>query len=199
MNEEKKLDLLNDHYKDTFSNIKEYLKQRDNFFYITLIILVLFLFQLYSPKDFGDSLSSFILTKLSIQNKINLAFLNTLLWFVLLVITIKYYQILVYIERQYNYLHSLEDNISCSFDNKAFTREGKSYLDNYPMFLNLISFFYTIFYPSCFILVITIKIAYETCSFNHFELLKIINIIIYLFIFIFTGFYLHMIHKNKNN
>jgi len=137
MDENKKIELLCDHYKDTFTHIKEALKLRDKLFIGVLFLVAIFLFQLYSPKDYGDSISTLISTQLSTKNNIDLEFISTLLWFILLATSIKYYQTVVFIERQYDYIHSLEELISSSFDKKAFTREGGSYLSNYPKFSGL--------------------------------------------------------------
>lgn len=197
MNEDKKIELLCDHYKDTFTHIKDAIKQRDRLFTIVLFLVTIFLFQLYSPKDFGDSVSSLISAQLSVQSKIDLAFISTLLWFILLVISIKYYQTVVFIERQYDYIHSLEELISNYFDKKAFTREGISYLSNYPKFSNWTFFLYTIFYPVCLVFVITIKIINEFSLAQSFSLLQIINAILYLSILISSVLYLFLVHLKK--
>lgn len=197
MDENKKIELLCDHYKDTFTHIKDALKLRDKLFAVMLFLVTLFLFQLYSPKSFGDSISSLISAQLSVQNKIDLAFLSTLIWFILLVISIRYYQTVVFIERQYDYIHSLEDTISVYFDKKAFTREGSSYLSNYPKFSKWTFFLYTIFYPLCLLFVVTVKLINELTLVQSFSLLQILNATFYLLILVSSVLYLILVHLKK--
>ena len=197
MNDEKKIELLCDHYKDTFSHIKDALKQRDRFFLFVVLLIVLFLFQLYSPKDFGESISALISAQMGVSNKIDLTFLSSLIWFLLLASSIKYYQTVVFIERQYKYLHSLEDYISPFFDGKAFTREGKSYLTNYPKFSHWSSFLYTFFYPVLLIIILLIKLVSEYRIAACVNIFIIANSILFLGVLISTILYLLLLHSKK--
>ena len=46
---EKKIDILNDHYKDTFSHLVSYRKQRDRLLlYLTVVMMIMFLYQFFS-------------------------------------------------------------------------------------------------------------------------------------------------------
>jgi hypothetical protein len=197
MNDETKIELLCDHYKDTFSHIKDALKQRDRFFLFVVFLIVLFLFQMYSPKEFGESVSVLISAKMNISNKIDLAFLSSLIWFLLLAFSIKYYQTVVFIERQYKYIHSLEDYINPFFDGKAFTREGKSYLTNYPKFSHWSNFLYTLFYPILLIIILLIKLISEFKIAGYIDFILIVNTILFLGIFISTFLYLLLLHFKK--
>jgi hypothetical protein len=197
MTEENKIELLCDHYKDTFSHIKDAIKQRDHLFSFVVLLIVIFLFQLYSPNDFGESISALISAQLGITNKIDLTFLSSLIWFLLLASSIKYYQTVVFIERQYNYLHSLEDYINPFFDGKAFTREGKSYLNNYPKFSHWSSFLYTMFYPFSLIIILSIKLISEFRFAVCVNSLLIVNSILFLGILISTVLYLFLLHLKK--
>jgi len=197
MNDDKKIELLCDHYKDTFLHIKDALKQRDRFFLFVVLLIVLFLFQLYSPKNFGESLSALISSQIGISNKIDLTFVSSLLWFLLLASSIKYYQTVVFIERQYKYLHSLEDYINPFFDGKAFIREGRSYLSNYPIFSHWSSFLYTWFYPVLLIIILLIKLVSEFRTAGYVNFLIITNSILFLGILISTVLYLFLLHFKK--
>lgn len=197
MDENKKIELLCDHYKDTFTHIKDALKLRDKLFICVLILVAIFLFQMYSPNDYGNSISRIISSLLSTSNGIELAFVSTLLWFILLAASIKYYQTVVFIERQYGYIHSLEEIISSYFDDKAFTREGKTYLSNYPKFSNWVFFLYTVFFPLCLIFIVTVKIINEFSSSESISLLFIVNAIFCLSIIVTTVLYLFLVHSKK--
>ena len=142
-----KLRMLTDHYRDTFEIIRKNLRKRDRLFIGVFILLILMLFQLYTPKDAATVLSQFIKNQLSIDATIDLLFIHSIIWFALLATTIRYCQAVILAERLYDYIHQLENLVSVEFDGKAFTREGKSYLKNYPAFLNLTSVLYTILFP----------------------------------------------------
>ena len=117
----------------------------------------------------------------------------------LLSVVIKYFQSVVFIERQYTYLHSLEDNLSSEYNGQAFTREGKSYLSNYPAFLNWASFLYTMLFPAILAVVTTSKIVSEYRQYGYSEVLLWFNVLIYIFIMISLGLYLYGIHFKPKN
>jgi len=130
--QEEKLSLLHDHYQETFAWIQDYLKLRDRLFAYVLVIITLMLFQMHSPAESGGAISELITKKLELKTPIDVAFLSSVLWFALLSLVVRYYQTVVHIERQYDYIHKIEAQLSPEYDGKAFTREGKSYLKNYP-------------------------------------------------------------------
>ncbi len=49
--EDKKLEVLNDHYKDSFSHLQELLRTRDKLFFLILITITLMLYQIFSPLE----------------------------------------------------------------------------------------------------------------------------------------------------
>ena len=95
ISEDKKLEVLNDHYKDTFSHIRSYLKQRDRFFAYLLLVLVIMFLQVVSPGESDAVISKLIAEKAGKSVVINTAFIRGMLWFVLLSLVIRYYQITV--------------------------------------------------------------------------------------------------------
>jgi hypothetical protein len=60
MNDEKRVELLLDHYKDTFQTTFEHWKTRNRFFAFILIVLGLMLFQITSPKVLEQLANSYI-------------------------------------------------------------------------------------------------------------------------------------------
>lgn len=106
-----KIELLYDHYKETFAIIKGSLGQRNRFFVLVFLVITLqFLFATSS-----ESISFLIITAIQAKYKIDISgqmsIIQSLLWLVLLYLTMRYYQVNVYVERQYNYIHSLEQDI----------------------------------------------------------------------------------------
>lgn len=194
-----KLQILSGHYTHTFDFLQTHLKKRDRLFAGLLLILAILLFQIYTPSEASNLISSLIEKKLDIKTTINLLYIQSIIWFVLLSVVIKYFQSVVFIERQYTYLHSLEDNLSSEYNGQAFTREGKSYLSNYPAFLNWASFLYTMLFPAILAVVTTSKIVSEYRQYGYREVLLWFNVIIYISIMISIGLYLYGIHFKPKN
>lgn len=192
-----KLQVLHDHYKDTFSNIQNHLKLRDRLFIFILFVITLMSFQLVSPKESTEAISQFVAQKFDLKSPIDISFLGSIIWFSLLGLVVRYFQTVVYVERQYNYIHQLEEQISPNYDGKAFTREGKSYLSNYPLFSNWASVLYAIIFPILLIAVASIKIISEFCSRVGMSLHLLFNIAIFVCIVISSLLYLFLIHFRR--
>ena len=192
-----KLEILADHYKDTFFHIQEYLKLRDRLFLLILIVATLMLFQVYSPAESGEAVSQFITKKLELESPIDITFIGSIIWFVLLSLIVRYFQTVVHIERQYKYIHQIEEQLSAQYENKAFTREGKSYLKDYPLFSSWAWILYTIVFPALLIVLVIFKIVGDICQAGSISLLLSVNVAIALFIVLSTLFYLLLVHFKK--
>ena len=164
-----------------------------------LVVLVIMLFQIYTPAEASSILSQLMEKKLEVKSQINFLFIQSVIWFVLLALIIKYFQSVIFIERQYDYLHSLENILSNEYGENAFTREGKSYLNDYPAFLNWASFLYTVLFPAILAAVSTSKIVSEFNQYGAGEVLIWFNVSIYLFVIISLGLYLYGIHFKKKS
>lgn len=189
-----KLQVLNEHYAQTYEFLYSHLKKRDRLFAAVLALLFAMLFQLYTPQDASFLISKLISTKLGLKETINFLYIQSVIWFLLLAIVIKYFQAVVYIERQYGYIHSLEKLLSKPYEDGAFTREGVSYQKDYPAFLNWASFLYTILFPSILIIVSFSKIISEFNDHGFDEVLVWFNGVIFLFTIFSIVLYLIMIH-----
>ncbi|ETR71589.1 MAG: hypothetical protein OMM_02377 [Candidatus Magnetoglobus multicellularis str. Araruama] len=155
---EMKLNNLCSHYKDSYDIHRETIKRRDKLFYSLLAIIAIFTLQVTSTEEVNTILSKYIL-KQGINLSINFHFISTLIWLILLGFSIRYFQIVIEIQRQYSYLHKLEEELNKYYKNTVvFTREGKSYFQNYPLFSNWLWLLYTAFFP----MLILISIYYQT-------------------------------------
>ena len=195
--EDTKFQILSDHYKDSFSYLQKFLKQRDIFFFLILIVVTLMLFQIYSPADSGKAISQFVTNELELEDSIDISFIGSIIWFLLLSFVVRYFQTVVFIERQYNYIHKIEDQLSPFYNNDVFTREGKSYLSNYPLFSKWVSILYTIIFPFLLLVVMSTKITTEINNITNGSQLVYINIIIFICIFMSTILYLLLVHFEK--
>jgi len=124
------------------------------------------------------------LGKLSVQkmeihlDALPLAAILSMTWTLLLVFTLRYCQSTINIERQYKYLHKLEEKISTILDDEIYCREGKAYLNNYPLFSNWVWFFYTILFPIIVIAAISTLMSFELGTLQYPTYHKVYDVIL---------------------
>ena len=192
---EAKFNNLCSHYKDTYDLHLSSIKQRDMLFYALLLISALFSLQTVS-SDFTNGIITDFLSKqvgVNIDKKSNL--LSSVLWFLLFGISIKYYQVVILIEKQYSYIHGLEEMLNRYYeDTIAFTREGKSYLNGYSMLSNWAYISYTLIFPLLIIYCIWLRITGEIDSAKELYPYVLTDFICYLLIGLLSGLYLMQIH-----
>jgi hypothetical protein len=144
-----KLEVLHDHYKESFLHIREREKQRDRLFmFVVALIGILFLEIQYSDI-FSNFLWNIKLKFVELDISIMpISIFLSVTWTYLFVIVLRYCQSSILIERQYSYLHHLEDKISQIIgDESVYCREGRTYLNKYPLFSNLVWIFYILLFP----------------------------------------------------
>ena len=161
LSEDAKVEVLHAHYVDTFGHIRNALSQRDRLFAYIVITVTVMLLQVVAPEDTDAAIGKIISEKLALTGTLSLSLLGTVLWFALLGFVIRYFQSVVYVERQYEYIHSLEALLAANYGGTAFTREGKSYLSGYPLFSKWTWALYTIVFPVLLIAVLGLKLATE--------------------------------------
>lgn len=192
-----KVELLYDHYKETFSRIKESLNDRNHFFVMVFIMVaVQFLFAT-SSDTISSVIIAFIKEKYKIDISAQMSIIQSLLWLILLYLTMRYYQINVYVERQYNYIHSLEKDITKEADIE-FDRESGDYLSNYPKMNSFMDILYKWIFPIIYCLIICYKIIVEYIV-SKFSLLLILNTILFVSCLTLTILYLMFLHGKYNN
>lgn len=188
-----KYELLYDHYKETFLIIKENIDKRNRFFVMLFITISLqFLFTI-SSESITSLLINIIKNSYDIDISGQIIIIQCLLWLILLYLTMRYYQSTVYIERQYNFIHSLEDKIAKSMKIK-FDRESGNYLKNYPKMNSMIDFLYKWVFPTIYCIVICCKIINEI-NISNFGLPIIFDTVIFVSCFSLTILYLLFLHK----
>lgn len=144
------INLLYDHYKDTFSRIRERERQRDRLFLIVLVLLGLLLLQLNHSLLLQETLTEVTLAgaKFNLSNVPTPILLSTS-WIFLVVILLRYYQVVVHIEKQYDYLHPLEKRLSKMVGEKgSIERESSGYTTRKAfLFRHWAWIFYTLLFP----------------------------------------------------
>lgn len=140
---------LHDHYERSFNHIREREKARDRLFLITAAVLgALFLY-----RDHPENVMSAIKAIVGIgEEGGRVSFpepvITSVLWLLGLFVTLRQMQASITIDRQYSYLHKLENKLSSlSKMNDVFCREGNAYAENYPVFSWWVWFVYQIVLP----------------------------------------------------
>ena len=113
--EEMKFNNLCSHYKDTFDTHLASIKQRDTLFYGLLIVLAVFTLQLSSTEVVANTVGEYVKEATGVKLGNTIDFVSTLLWFLLLGFTTRYFQVVLGIEHQYGYLHALEEQLNGYF------------------------------------------------------------------------------------
>lgn len=188
---EKQLDILHDHYKETFARLLKAEALRDQLFLQVIGIFALLILEIGYPNVLGNTLGKFSIAggEFDLKALPFPALLNAT-WFLMLVFGLKYCQTAVFVSRQYPYLHYLEDVISTAVGGgDLYRREGAVYLRGYPHLLNVAWFAYCILFPFVAILstlwLIMWEITQVPYSFYHklFDCLIAIAFISFFFIY----------------
>lgn len=153
---EKTVELIYDHYKDTFEIQQKNLYKRNYYTFLCIGLIGLLSFSLSYPEESG-SISNELIKKNIGDFTIHFSFINNILTFGLLWMVMLYYQMNLQIERIYKYLHKLESEMTEAIRPFEISREGKTYFDNYPWLLSLVHRIYTIGFPITLISVVIIK------------------------------------------
>jgi len=145
-NENKYVDLYYDHYKDTFEQIKGYIKRRNICTIISLCLLIFLSFQATNPK-LATSITTEVVSKNIGNIQIDFEYIKSILFIALLWVLTTYYRTTLTIDKHYKYIHEIEEKLSKQLSSFTIEREGKSYYSNYPFFSTLIDVLYKITLP----------------------------------------------------
>lgn len=192
-----RLEVLHDHYKETCERITGFIESRERLFLSIVTLCAIMLFQMYSPENSSRMFTDFIAKNIGLTEGIDLTFVGSIIWFILLGTFIKYCQRIVLLERQYDYLHGLEAEISSTyFNNVTYQREGKAYLKDYPKFSKWASFLYTAIFPLILFIVVSGKIWTEIVR-ASIPLLTLFNILMFAMLIYSLAMYLPGIHRRR--
>jgi len=194
-----KLNILAEHYYHTFDFLQTHLKKRDKLFSGVMLVLAVMLFIIYTPNETSNLINQILKEKFKLTTSVNFLYIQSIIWFILLSLSIKYFQSVVFIERQYKYLHDLEDTLNKEFENGEFTREGKYYLNNYPKLLDWASFLYSIIFPIVLAIVTSTKIYAEFTHYGCSQVLIWFNALVYVFLSISLVLYVYGMHFSRKS
>ncbi len=141
-------EILHDHYKETFQYIRERETLRDRLFLVLIGLYALLAVQIQYPRKFDGTVETINFLGIQIDvNSLPLAALLTATWVFVLAVVLRYCQTTINVERQYDYLHKLEERLSAEFGGDVYCREGRAYEDQYPFFSDWTWRFYTVVLP----------------------------------------------------
>ncbi|WP_157917331.1 hypothetical protein [Pseudodesulfovibrio profundus] len=125
---------------------------RDKYFIFLILIVTVFASQFESSQLAKDIAVLFISKKSDLSDLVVFQYFTSFLWFGLTLLTVKYCQTHVHLERQYKYIQALEDKLQSHFnDDIFFTREGKSYFSKHPFSSEHVSLLFRRVFPVAFI------------------------------------------------
>lgn len=187
-------EILYDHYKESVNEIKKQENKRNKLFILVLIhIFILFLIS-YRPESMCKVFSDFLMDQWKIGfyfsiNTIQIIFMVSMLYCV-----VRYYQINVYIDKNYPYIHRLEKELSQDIG-KCFGKEGQNYLNDYPKTQNIVYYSYKYIFPILFILALIYRVIFN----NTWDspIIKTMEIVITSILIILNIVYTIDMYKNE--
>jgi len=191
--------VLYDHYKDTCNGITDLVKKRDYIMVYIVVAITIFSFQILSPTLSNQMINDIAGFKFGLKFDLNLKIIGSITWLVLLLFVIRYFQIAVFIERRYKYMHQLEDNLNKYIGRDIIVREGKHYLNKYPWFLTWLWLLYTLMFPLLLYILIYCKITNEwNTSYSHIGASLLIDTLFFFVITVSIILYLIMLHLGRD-
>lgn len=206
ISEEKKIEILYDHYKESFLCVKYFEKQRERLLaFLLMIVFFQFLLAFFSGESL-DAFNAVIEKQIGFSFVLNEAVFSILFWFLLFSASLRYFQTNVLISRQYEYIHKLENDICKKVDDEDFIiREQLGYKrehkGDHPIFTNWVRIVYTWIFPILLISISFLRISLEKYSFDILAIgILAIKFVLFLAICTTTVFYLEKIHgKNPKS
>ncbi len=191
------LPIIHDHYKDTCLSISEAIKRRDRLMLFVILTLGFFAFQTIFPTISNTVVNDFLNFKFGLTLKLNLAVVGNIVWFLLLIFTMRYFQVAVFVERQYAYIHQLEEKLNKVMGEELITREGKSYYHRYPIFSDWMWLLYTVIFPILLLVIGTAKIILELKNIlsTGWSFGLVLNVTAFILLAVSIILYIVVIHK----
>lgn len=186
-------ELYYDHYKETCELQRNNEQKRNKYFiYFTITILILLLTSKYE-NNLYSYLKEILQFKYGINITIEANIIELFIWLITVYINLMYYQINATIEKNYKYIHNLEQNLSFNMKKKIL-RESENYLKIYPLFQNISYYFYKYIYPIIVIFICTFKMFYNTL-FRFNLIMFILELIFYIMILLINISYIKFNYK----
>lgn len=167
------IEVLYDHYKDTFEQQKRYLAKRDHLTVLLMILAILLIGLIFDPNYISIKLNTII--NAQVNNLVfDFEFINTGLIIAFFWFSLQYYMIVLQIEKMYKYLDQCEASLCAGDTGFKINREGAYYLKSYPWMKTLADRFFVLGIPIGFITLSVCKIVNEWCWISNLHYIDII-------------------------
>src|SRR5665213_2974273 len=140
------LEIMHEHYRDTCTVMQGQRLARDRYFYLVIAVVAIGWFDVVAPQDVATIIGQALKSKLQLTVVPDLRYLRSILWFLLLGLTVRYCQAALSVERHYDYIHDIEALLS-KHVHESFGREGAAYMSKYPLFLTWSHYLYVVACP----------------------------------------------------
>ena len=167
------IEVLYDHYKDTFEQQKRYLAKRDHLTVLLMILAILLIRLIFDPNYISIKLNTII--NAQVNNLVfDFEFINTGLIIAFFWFSLQYYMIVLQIEKMYKYLDQCEASLCAGYTGFKINREGVYYLKSYPWMKTLADRFFVLGIPIGFITLSVCKIVNEWFWISNLHYIDII-------------------------
>lgn len=192
---ETQVELLHEHYRDTCGVMQSQRASRDRHFYLVIAVLGLAMFDVATPQGFAAVIGEVLKSQFNLASSPDLAYVRSILWFLLLGLTVRYSQVTLNLERQFDYIHELEVVLQ-QHVHEVFRREGSAYLERYPRFLDWAHFLYTIVFP-LLLCVVAIAWTYRQVPSGSWPVTAWFNLTVTILLLISVALYLETLHRRR--
>lgn len=138
-----------DHYKDSFEQQKNYILKRDRYTIALLAMVSVLCLRVVDIEEVNKNILK-IITQYVENINLNIKYIGVAISYIFLWLIIQYYQVCLTIEKNYNYIHRIEEKLSADGKYKI-EREGINYLKSYPWLKSLTHRIYVFVFPVFFI------------------------------------------------
>jgi hypothetical protein len=197
MDDSVSIEILAQHYRDSFAIVQNCLRLRDRLFAFLLLFASIMLFRVTAPTTAGVIIADLFCKHLGVATAPDVSFLWTVAWLGFLAVLVRYAQVVIQSERLYKYVHGLEDLLSSRYNGKAFIREGRSYLKSYPIFSSFAYWIYTGLFPALVLLLDILKAVQDVRIPSGSNILLLVDLAISLCVLAAVVLYLVAIHLKR--
>ncbi len=185
-----RFDRLYRHYENIVPDLRNNARIRYRYFFFTLILEMLKVLTVFFPGDAILAFKSFLFEALRIPTNVDLEIIEMLLTFAIVLLLVRYLQIVVITERQYTYILKLEEKINRIAGEQLITHQGEFYTVARPKILILHRRLYNFIAPLIFLLLAVLELGRNFISPTLSPLGTIAQVINGLFLFIVIIFLL---------
>jgi len=185
---------LHQHYRDTCGSLAKVNALRERYTLYTVVVLSVILLGVFGQMRSEDIVAIAISNWLGSDVQIGASYLRVVLWFALLAVTLKYFNMNVQHEKLIQYLQEIEDRLNEEFGKDLITREGKFYATNYPPFSKWVWIAYTIIFPALLVLSVVVCMVAEFQAEESWGLVLVLDCILSACVAFSTLLYVLFLH-----